>query len=83
MTSQTVWLVLDGDREPLDVCDSEPLARALAHAQGGTAEEWPLTISDERRAWLRAARSYAQGFVATPLLVTERAGGEDTGRWGQ
>lgn len=60
-----VWLVLDADRHPFDVCDSEETARGLAHAQGGTVEQWPLTVSDERRAWSESMRRLIAGTPVT------------------
>jgi hypothetical protein len=46
-----VYLVLDADRQVIDVCSNERTAAELAAGMGATYERWPITTSVSDRAW--------------------------------
>jgi hypothetical protein len=54
MSDRRIFLVLDSDRDVLDVCESRETADQIAKACDAAVEAWPITQSAHERAWGRA-----------------------------
>ena len=59
--SKGVYLVLDADRDVLDVCEMEESAQAIARRQDATYEWWPISREPRDAAWHRVL-SRTSGF---------------------
>jgi hypothetical protein len=49
-----IYLVMDADRDVLDVCDDQASAYEFAKAQNATVEVWPISSNPRAKAWARA-----------------------------